>query len=409
MKETVDRISSLPDEILTHILSFVTTKEAVQTCILSKRWRNTWASVPVLKFEYDNSHLDGNTVEDWKFEQFVDGVLQNRRALLDTVIYDCDFNHSTWEPSMEWLHRVALLMPRVISVDITAAENFECPDSVFSCPILESLKLSLYSRYDYTIVAPKSIALPSLVTLELCDSELNDNFMQKLFLGCPALESLNLQDCVLYVSHVSSNMLKNLALSECLQIHSMRISCPGLVSLSIFSTSHNIGCISLENMASLVNADIKLLGMDLGRMDDNSGFHYLPNLKLVSGLSNTTCLVLHLDYSPELQLQWEKDIANCRTFKNLKILKIISDDIIDDFDLIACFLQRSPSLQQLTLIGSLTEIEGDTHEEPRQEICFQREYLENVTISCEKGDEFASKLVSMLGKYVKTIGNIIIV
>ncbi|KAJ1688805.1 hypothetical protein LUZ63_012960 [Rhynchospora breviuscula] len=264
MEEAIDWISSLPDEILTHILSFITTKEAVQTCILSKRWRNTWASVPVLKFEYDNSHLDGNTVEDLKFEQFVDGVLQNRRALLDTVIYDCDFNRSTWKPSMEWLHRVALLRPRVISVDITGADNFECPDSVFSCAILESL----------------------------------------------------------------------------------------------------------------------------------------------NGLSNTTCLVLHLDYSPELQLQWEKDIANCRTFKNLKSLKIISQDIIDDFDLIACFLWHSPALQHLTLMA---EIEGDTDEEPRQEVCFQREYLENVTISCYKDDEFARKLVSMLGRYVKTIGNIIII
>lgn len=33
----VDRLSSLPDEVLAHILLFVPTKEAVATSVLSKR------------------------------------------------------------------------------------------------------------------------------------------------------------------------------------------------------------------------------------------------------------------------------------------------------------------------------------------------------------------------------------
>ncbi|KAJ1688806.1 hypothetical protein LUZ63_012961 [Rhynchospora breviuscula] len=401
MEETVDRISSLPDEILTHILSFVTTKESVQTSILSKRWRNIWVSVPVLKFEYDNEDFDGDTGEDLKFDQFVNGVLQNRRALLDTVIYDCYFEHSTWEPSTEWLDRVALLMPRVIRVYVVA-EYFKCPDSVFSCSSLESLNLSLHTPIDQFIdVSPKSIALPCLKTLKLCALELGDNFMQQLFTGCPALESLTLHSCILYTSDIFSNVLKNLTLFDCSQnTQTLRVSCPGLVSLSIFSSDYNIGCISLDNMASLVNADIALVGFD-----DFLDHDKLPNPRLVSGLSNATCLVLHLEYPPELQVQWKKDIANCTTFKNLKSLKIMSHDMIGDFDSIACFLWHSPALQHLTLI---TEGISDTHEEARQDLCFQREYLEEVTISCYNDDELASKLVSMVGRCVKTIGNIII-
>ena len=59
----IDRISSLPDEILTYILSFLSTRNAVQTCILSKRWINTWTSVPVLEFEMKEFKSMPNIVE----------------------------------------------------------------------------------------------------------------------------------------------------------------------------------------------------------------------------------------------------------------------------------------------------------------------------------------------------------
>ena len=50
--EMVDRISGLPDELLCHILSFLPTKLAFTTTIISKRWTLLCYSVSVLDFNY---------------------------------------------------------------------------------------------------------------------------------------------------------------------------------------------------------------------------------------------------------------------------------------------------------------------------------------------------------------------
>ena len=49
----VDRISTLPDEILQHILSFLETSTAAKSSVLSKRWRHLWVRAPALDFNLD--------------------------------------------------------------------------------------------------------------------------------------------------------------------------------------------------------------------------------------------------------------------------------------------------------------------------------------------------------------------
>ncbi|XP_074284199.1 putative F-box/LRR-repeat protein At3g18150 [Silene latifolia] len=49
---TLDRFSDLPDFILHHIISFLDTREAYRTCILSKRWAHISATNPIIEFHY---------------------------------------------------------------------------------------------------------------------------------------------------------------------------------------------------------------------------------------------------------------------------------------------------------------------------------------------------------------------
>ncbi|CDY17463.1 BnaC09g20740D [Brassica napus] len=50
----MDKVSRLPDELLVKVLTFLPTKEAVSTSILSKRWEHLWMWLP--KLEYDDQH-----------------------------------------------------------------------------------------------------------------------------------------------------------------------------------------------------------------------------------------------------------------------------------------------------------------------------------------------------------------
>ncbi|KAL5732497.1 hypothetical protein ACOSQ2_032189 [Xanthoceras sorbifolium] len=71
----VDRISSLPDPIIHHILSFTDTKYAVQTCVLSKKWRKQWTNIQSLNFDH-------SSFSTWVgFKDFVLNVLWGRKSL----------------------------------------------------------------------------------------------------------------------------------------------------------------------------------------------------------------------------------------------------------------------------------------------------------------------------------------
>ncbi|KAI8005574.1 F-box/LRR-repeat protein [Camellia lanceoleosa] len=49
--EEKDRISSLSDAILSHILSFMPIKCAARTSLLSTRWKSIWTSVPTINLK----------------------------------------------------------------------------------------------------------------------------------------------------------------------------------------------------------------------------------------------------------------------------------------------------------------------------------------------------------------------
>jgi len=68
----VDIISTMSDCIILHIMDFLTTKKAVQTCIISKRWKDLWKHLRTLNI----SHVHFKRADF--FKKFLNKVLKHR-------------------------------------------------------------------------------------------------------------------------------------------------------------------------------------------------------------------------------------------------------------------------------------------------------------------------------------------
>ncbi|CAN6867830.1 unnamed protein product [Brassica oleracea] len=95
-----DRISLLPDSLLCHILSFLTTKEAVCTSVLSSRWRGLWKWVPSLDLVSSDFPSDKVCVD------FINEFLLNFKSLSEFKLCiieqdDSDKDASLYEPCLD--------------------------------------------------------------------------------------------------------------------------------------------------------------------------------------------------------------------------------------------------------------------------------------------------------------------
>ncbi|XP_058722154.1 F-box protein At1g60400-like [Vicia villosa] len=158
-----DMLSDLPDCIILHILSFLITKHAVTTCILSSRWNDLWKRLPALIFHIsDFRGFRTNKI----FSEFVSKVLSLRDSSVSLHTLDFENRSILLEvPIFKWIvnyaisHRVQRLR---LSVNGGIAQ---IPLALFSSHTLTHLSLSIC--YGCENLFPKSLNLPALSTLEL--------------------------------------------------------------------------------------------------------------------------------------------------------------------------------------------------------------------------------------------------
>ncbi|KAI3907673.1 hypothetical protein MKW98_016317 [Papaver atlanticum] len=277
-EEEKDRISNLPDSLIEHILSFTDTKSAVQTCVLAKRWRYIWISLPVLTF-YDTYHSideDFGVNPTKRFIKFVDKVLSLRDNNSDIRRFDLHYDvyFSTTDEIYScmdrWIATAVSHNVQEMCICVTPDRDFEIPLCLCTCKSLTKLELELSGygdSYYYTeiILPDHEMSLPLLKSLRLIlwdisfdDEELTNRF----FSSFPSLESL--------VMRVHDNpfpeMNLNISLpklkyfefdswgyeSNCeVKLHAPSLS--SFIFRSYLSTN-----LSLMNLSSLATADIEI-------------------------------------------------------------------------------------------------------------------------------------------------------
>lgn len=180
---TEDRISSLPDALICHILSFLPTKLAVATSILSKQWTPHWKSVLTLNFGDENfKDLDS-------FRQFAHSLVVMRDATLPILRITCTISKNLDPRDLNrFVQAAAQRGLEIFELNVCTHERVPGLFRVLSCKTLVVLKLTYLKVHE----VPNLVDLPLLKTLDLDETYFTCSFVQfmNLLRGCPILEDL---------------------------------------------------------------------------------------------------------------------------------------------------------------------------------------------------------------------------
>ncbi|XP_056861258.1 F-box/FBD/LRR-repeat protein At5g18770-like [Raphanus sativus] len=238
-----DMISSLPEPLLCHILSFLTTEQAVRTSVLSSRWRHLWKWVPRLELDSFDFTNDKDCVDF--IHKFL--ALQGKPYLRE---FKLTIDHDTFGSE------ASLYEPCLGRVDMRKLERFQVDNkfgrdggfndfrtrlTLSACEALVSLKLHFVWLNDL-----ESLSLPCLKIMYLEDVVMpSDAAAEALISSSPVLEvlkiSLSREDFVVAL-RVCSPSLKSFTLKRVKPIyargHSVVIDAPKLEYLSLMDYYH---------------------------------------------------------------------------------------------------------------------------------------------------------------------------
>ncbi|CAJ2678307.1 unnamed protein product [Trifolium pratense] len=318
-----DKLSDLPNCILVHILSFLNTKEAVQTSILSKRWKPIWKYLPTLTLDYSNF----STLKS--FDKFVSRVLSLRdnSTALHAIDFDCN---GSIESGL--LKRVAYyvlshnskLLRLGIDVKGDIGDILPC---ISSCQTLTSLKLSISPKGHYNFgrtLFPKSLNLPALTCLHLGNFAFcaGDDGRVEPFSAFNKLNSLIIDNCTVkdaQILFISSQTLFSLTMrNHSFDVYQIELSAPSLCIFSFMGTPYQKFCGSGLSSVKQVNIDAEMLA--------NYSVPPLALLSWLSGLVNVKSLTVSastlqvLSFAPDYLK--DEQLLPSSFMRSLKSLKV---------------------------------------------------------------------------------------
>jgi hypothetical protein len=180
-------LGNLPDEVLQRILSFLPTKDAVRTSVLSRRWEYLWDSIPNLDFARDPANR--NLLVDFVERALClrDSSVIKRFSLTCDVLGDAS-RVNTWISTVVRRHNVEELYIHLEKIE----GFFPLPYCLFTCKTLTSLHLDM----SYILKLPTTICFSSLKILCIQRVTFSNEYLtRKLFSGLPVLEALKLTSC----------------------------------------------------------------------------------------------------------------------------------------------------------------------------------------------------------------------
>lgn len=263
--QAFDIISSLQDDILHHILSFVPTKDVIRTSILSTRWLKLRTSSPLIILVDEPSSSIKISLE------VVNRVLTRHhpsdiRRLGLVLSSPVDFSHLELWISIAQNHNVQNL-----DLNILVEDQFELPLLLYDCRSLVELKLDL----NCVLKAPECTQFSGLMTLNLSKIIFYNHLsFERLLTNCPVLEELALENCEwknIESLGVTVPMLKSLIIKQDLTPENI-LNClisfcaPNLSSFNC-STNLKIGfCLHDKSLLESAALDFQFESQDIRKL-----------------------------------------------------------------------------------------------------------------------------------------------
>ncbi|GAA0171196.1 hypothetical protein LIER_25287 [Lithospermum erythrorhizon] len=245
MEPNEDRLTKLPDNIVHNILelSCLPIFDLVELGFSSRRWNHLLITMPYLDIRTNLSYslhpvgIPFNHAFIENITRFITRLLirqgQSRLVRFSLLSRTLDFDSVQ---ILMWLCLVAGRYVQELDIEFHPSRDFRLPLCVAVNDSLIVLRIALV---DKVLQLLSVVRLNRLRSLELYEVAFADSdLLQRLFSGCPALESLSLKDCVagrFSFLDFSSTYLKELIFDfhhdeiDDFSNFVIKVSCPNLV------------------------------------------------------------------------------------------------------------------------------------------------------------------------------------
>ncbi|TVU16850.1 hypothetical protein EJB05_37007 [Eragrostis curvula] len=238
-----DRLSALPDDILRLLLSRLPSDEAVQTCVLARRWRDLWRSTPALRIGEKKK-----TKTAWTQRSLTDFVnhlllLRAASAPMDELEIICGVLHdNTCYEDSGYCSYDYHDAPRILPSEKAREEDLSRSAAMWIRHALSicrarALTVSFRGAHQRLRLDGLRFASRALTTVMISNATFKSPGRVLGFSMCPALEDLKLNMCKIHVKGISSRSVRRLSIIDCRFDGSTsrrtRISAPCLVSFEL--------------------------------------------------------------------------------------------------------------------------------------------------------------------------------